>query len=87
MSEREDIFRDIQTVLTGHSELAIIQALLTCLVTAIGVSAKNIQHAEGVINALPAELNPILRDEWTNYRKHRAQSEARRRIEEGHQPH
>lgn len=72
MSEREDLFPKIQAVLAGHSEMEVMQALLKSLLVIIGVSAPDLPRAEALINALPAELKPLLRNEWANYRQHRA---------------
>lgn len=75
MTERDELFRDIQNTLAGHSEVAVMQALLTSFVVAIGVSAESRSRAEEVINALPAELIPMLRENWAGYRKHRAKGD------------
>lgn len=77
MTERDEIFRDIQTVLSGRPEREIIAALLTSLVTAIGVASKDLKHAESVVDAIPIELKPILRDNWDAYRKHGAKATAK----------
>jgi hypothetical protein len=71
VTEREEIFRAIQAALAGHSEKEVIGALLSSLVVAIGVSAESLSRAEAVINALPAELMPLLRAEWPKLRRHR----------------
>jgi len=74
MSDREELFAHIQTVLAGHSESDVLRTLLQSLLVAIGVSAPSLARAEAVIDALPAELKPILRREWQNYRAHRAKA-------------
>lgn len=68
----EDLFRDVQTVLAGHSEMAVMQVLLQSLLVVIGVGAPSLARAEAAIDALPTELKPLLRQEWVNYRLHRA---------------
>lgn len=72
MSERTDLFHEIQVVLAGHSEATVMQALLKSLLVIIGVSAPDLARAEALIDALPTELKPLLRQEWVNYRLHRA---------------
>lgn len=72
MSDHADLFQKIQVTLAGHSEMEVMQALLKSLLVVIGVSAPDLPRAEALINALPAELNPLLRSEWANYRMHRA---------------
>lgn len=74
MSDPGDLFHEIQVVLAGHSESAVMRALLQSLLVAIGVSAPDLARAEAMIDALPAELKPLLRQEWANYRLHRAKS-------------
>jgi hypothetical protein len=75
MSEPEgNLFHDIQVVLADWPERAVMQALLQCLLVAIGVSAPDLPRAEALIDALPAELKPLLRAEWVNYRLHRART-------------
>ena len=74
MSDSTDPFHQIQAVLAGHSEKQVMQALLQSLLVAIGVSAPDLEHAEALIDALPAELKPLLRAEWDNYRAHRAKA-------------
>lgn len=71
-----DLFRQIQAVLAGQSEAAVMQALLASLLAIIGVSAPNLARAEILIDALPAELKPMLRAEWLKYRAHRARASA-----------
>jgi hypothetical protein len=74
MSEQPSLFHDLQVVLGGHSEASVMQALLQSLLVCIGVSAPSLARAEALIDALPTELKPKLRQEWLNYRKHRAKS-------------
>lgn len=71
MTEREELFRDIQAALAGHSEKEVIGALLSSLVVAIGVSAEDLAHAEATVDALPRELKPLLRTGWEGFRRHR----------------
>ncbi len=82
MTERDDIVRDIQQVLAGHSEVAVLQALLTSFVIALGVSAESLARGEEVIDALPTELKPMLRDGWTGFRKHRARADFAASVDE-----
>jgi hypothetical protein len=49
-----------------------MQALLGSLLVVIGVAAPDLARAEAAIDALPTELKPLLRQEWVNYRLHRA---------------
>ena len=74
MSDRDDLFPKIQAVLAGHSEGQVMQALLASLLVVIGVSAPGLGRAEALIEALPAELIPVLRKNWVDYRKHRAKA-------------
>lgn len=75
MTEQDEIFRDIQKVLAGHSERAVTYALLTSLIVAIGVGSESLSRAIAVIDALPTEMKPILRDKWGGFREHRARAE------------
>lgn len=72
MSDQDELFSAVQAVLAGHSERTVMQALLKSLLVVIGVSAPDLARAEALIDALPAELKPLLRQEWVNYRLHRA---------------
>jgi hypothetical protein len=74
MSDSQDLFGRVQMVLAGHSEAVVLQVLLKSLVVAFGVSAPSLARAESAIDALPASLKPILRQEWMNYRAHRAKA-------------
>jgi hypothetical protein len=74
MSDHEELFKAVQVALAGHSEAAVMQTLLKSLLVIIGVSAPSLARAEALIDALPAELKPILRREWLNYRAHRARA-------------
>jgi hypothetical protein len=74
MSEANNLFRGVQTLLAGHTEAAVMQALLQSLVAAIGVSAVDLDRARAIINALPMELTPMLEQGWLNYRAHRAKA-------------
>jgi hypothetical protein len=76
MSDRSDLFHELQSVLAGRSEAAVMQALLQCLLVIIGVSAPDQTRAEELIDALPAELKPALEKQWLNFRLHRAKAEA-----------
>lgn len=76
MSERASLFAEVQAVLGGHSESEVMQALLQSLVVVVGVSAPDIDRAEAMLDALPAELKPLLRKDWAKYRQHRADAEA-----------
>lgn len=74
MSDAQDLFAEVQAVLAGHSEAAVMQVVLRSLLVVIGVSAPGLGRAEALIEALPAELIPMLRAEWPNYRAHRARA-------------
>lgn len=76
MSDANRLFHAVQATLAGQSEAAVMQALLTSLLAAVGVSAPSVARGEAMLDALPAELKPILRREWANYRKHRAAAAA-----------
>ena len=77
MSETNELFRAINAACAGHSESAVLQALLNCLVTAIGVTSPGLGRAEALIDALPGELKPLLRKNWQGYRRHRARAAKR----------
>lgn len=72
MSDRETLFHKVQTALAGHSEAAVMQALLQSLLVVVGVSAPDLPRAEAMLDALPTELKPLLRRDWINYRLHSA---------------
>ncbi|HXA23628.1 MAG TPA: hypothetical protein VNW90_15160 [Acetobacteraceae bacterium] len=76
MSDDPDLFDQIQAVLAGHTEKAVMLTLLKSLVVAIGVSAPDLPRAEALIDALPGEMKSRLLAEWPNYRAHRAKAEA-----------
>ncbi len=71
MTERTQIFRDIQSVLSGHSEREILAALISSLVVHVGVSADNLEHAKTIARKLPDDMIPALVTDWDNLRKHR----------------
>lgn len=70
MNDNKGLFQQVQAVLAGHSEAAVMQTLLQSLLVVIGVSAPSVARAEMLIDALPGELKPMLRAEWLNYRAH-----------------
>lgn len=74
MSDGAAAFKAVQEALAGHSEAAVMQALLKSLLVVIGVSAPDLARAEALIDALPAEMKPHLRKEWVSYRLHRAKA-------------
>lgn len=76
--DRKDPFVAVQKALAGHSEMAVMQALLRSLLAVIGIAAPDIQRALAMIDSLPAELKPLLEERWPSYRLHRAKSEAKR---------
>jgi hypothetical protein len=76
--ERDEVFRKIQAACAGHQESDVVQALLRSVVIAVGVSAPSLPRAEAVLNALPAELTPFLREKWPSLREHRAKADRRR---------
>ena len=80
MSETNKIFRDIQKCLAGHSEREVVSALISSLIVAIGVSSRDIAHAESVISALPNEMIPLLRQEWSGFRQHRTKAALRETV-------
>lgn len=71
MSERTQIFREIQSVLSGHSEHEVLGALIASLVVHIGVSADNLEHAKQIARQLPDDMIPPLVNDWDKLRKHR----------------
>ncbi len=71
-----DPFRQIQMVLAGHPEAVVMAVVLRSLLAVIGVSAPDLARAEALIDALPAELKPLLRAGWDDYRDHRAEAAA-----------
>jgi hypothetical protein len=73
MSDGE-LFGRIQAVLAGHPVSEVTGALLQSLLAVYGVSAPSLARAEAAIDALPASLKPLLRQEWPNYRAHRAKA-------------
>jgi hypothetical protein len=75
MSERPDLFQQMQALFAGHSEAAVMRASLQSLLAVIGVSAPGLGRAEAMIDALPAELKPLLRRDWPKYRAHRGNAE------------
>lgn len=87
MSERNEIFREIQTILAGHTERETLAALVGCLVVAIGVASDSMDHATATIDALPADMKNALRIEWAKLRKHRNRVTIRHAIEAGEPVH
>lgn len=87
MDERTHLFNKVQLALAGHSEREVAHVLLTSLLIEIGVGAENLPKAIAVIDALPTELKPLLRERWGEFRRHRAQAELQRSTEEGEQTH
>ena len=87
MSERNQIFREIQTVIAGRSEKEVLHALAACLVIAIGVSSESKNHAIATIKGLPGDMKSVLDQEWPKLRAHRARSDLRRSIEAGEPIH
>lgn len=81
MTEREEIFRNIQQCLAGHSERDGISALISSLVVAIGVSSETISQARQIINDLPAEMNRAMAGDWEKFRRHRAKAQLRADVE------
>lgn len=66
------VFQGIQRALAGHGERDVLHGLMMSLVTAIGVTAPDLDRAEQILDALPVELKPVLRAKWAEYRQHRA---------------
>lgn len=83
MTKRDALFREIQGVLANHGEAEIIDALVACLVVAIGVSSVDMAQADAMIGGLPVHLKTGVRQGWDGFRKHRASADFRARFEAG----
>lgn len=66
------LFAQVQTVLAGHAEVVVMDALVRSLVVLVGVSAADLESAQAFIDTLPGQMKPMLRAEWDSYRAHRA---------------
>ena len=82
MTERNEIFHDVQAVLAGHSEGEVIAALMASLAIAIGIRSDDMRHAEAVIKSAPDDMIRTLRQEWPKLRRHRAASDLRAAVEQ-----
>ena len=74
MTDAEQLYSDIQKALAGHTEKAVLTALISNLIVAIGVSSNDLHHAEQVVKKLPDEMLPMIRKGWADFRVHRART-------------
>lgn len=71
MTERTEIFREIQSILSGHSEREILAALISSMIVHIGVAADSLEQAKRIARDLPDDMIPAIVSEWESFRKHR----------------
>lgn len=76
MKTSDDLHRDIQMIVAGHTVEDGLTAQLTSLAASIGFAATDLANADELVDGLAGDLKRTIRQNWDYVRSIRAASAA-----------
>lgn len=70
----DEIFEQLQKVISGHASGAVLQVLLDSLSATLAFMVDHVAEADAMIDTLPADMKADVRRVWSYARKRRAVS-------------